>query len=79
VVVLQNIHSVLLAQLLLNHIKEKLPEMRSKLSALIHSSEQELLQYGDPTWMAANVPAVNALLCMQIDNLLVGSNVTIST
>ncbi|KAM3579756.1 Dynamin-related GTPase protein [Umbelopsis sp. WA50703] len=48
--------------LLLHHIKEKLPEMRSKLSALIHSSEQELLQYGDPTWMAANVPASTLVL-----------------
>jgi len=44
-----------LNSLLLNHIKEKLPEMRSKLSSLIHSAEQELQQYGDVTITAANV------------------------
>ncbi|KAG2175736.1 hypothetical protein INT44_000214 [Umbelopsis vinacea] len=44
-----------LNSLLLNHIKEKLPEMRSKLNALIHSTEQELQQYGDPAMAAANV------------------------
>ncbi|KAI9477996.1 MAG: Dynamin central region-domain-containing protein [Benjaminiella poitrasii] len=35
--------------ILLAHIKEKLPELRTKLSTLISQTQQELNQYGEPT------------------------------
>ncbi|CAO3625316.1 unnamed protein product [Mucor hiemalis] len=35
--------------ILLAHIKEKLPELRTKLSSLISQTQQELIQYGEPT------------------------------
>ncbi|ORX42786.1 dynamin-2 [Hesseltinella vesiculosa] len=37
-----------LNQILFHHIKDKLPELRSKLNALISQTQQELNQYGDP-------------------------------
>ncbi|CAO3631712.1 unnamed protein product [Cunninghamella echinulata] len=37
-----------LNQILFNHIKEKLPELRTKLSSLISQTQHELSQYGDP-------------------------------
>ncbi|KAL0145921.1 Dynamin central region-domain-containing protein [Mucor lusitanicus] len=35
--------------ILLAHIKEKLPELRTKLSSLISQTQQELNQYGEPS------------------------------
>lgn len=37
-----------LNQILFNHIKDKLPELRTKLSSLISQTQHELAQYGDP-------------------------------
>ncbi|CAO3633085.1 unnamed protein product [Cunninghamella blakesleeana] len=37
-----------LNQILFNHIKDKLPELRTKLSSLISQTQNELAQYGDP-------------------------------
>ncbi|KAL1927844.1 hypothetical protein VTP01DRAFT_3249 [Rhizomucor pusillus] len=39
-----------LNNILYNRIKEKLPELRTKLSALVSQTQQELSQYGDPTF-----------------------------
>ncbi|KAF7727940.1 Dynamin- GTPase protein [Apophysomyces ossiformis] len=38
-----------LSNLLLAHIKDKLPELRTKLSALISQTQQELAQFGEPS------------------------------
>jgi dynamin 1-like protein len=37
-----------LNQILFNHIKDKLPELRTKLSSLISQTQHDLAQYGDP-------------------------------
>ncbi|KAI8335117.1 Dynamin central region-domain-containing protein [Chlamydoabsidia padenii] len=37
-----------LNQILFNHIKDKLPELRIKLGSLISQTQHELAQYGDP-------------------------------
>lgn len=37
-----------LNQILFNHIKDTLPELRTKLSSLISQTQHELAQYGDP-------------------------------
>jgi dynamin 1-like protein len=34
----------------MHHIREKLPEIKSKLNLLIVQTEQELISYGDPTF-----------------------------
>ncbi|KAI8095307.1 Dynamin central region-domain-containing protein [Thamnidium elegans] len=39
-----------LNQILINHIREKLPDLRSKLSSLIGQTQHELSQYGDPAF-----------------------------
>ncbi|KAI7873712.1 Dynamin central region-domain-containing protein [Mucor mucedo] len=39
-----------LNQILVNHIREKLPDLRSKLSTLIGQTQHELSQYGDPAF-----------------------------
>ncbi|ORX43477.1 hypothetical protein DM01DRAFT_1340751 [Hesseltinella vesiculosa] len=39
-----------LNNILIAHIREKLPELRSRLSTLIGQAQQELSQYGDPTF-----------------------------
>ncbi|KAL0095533.1 Dynamin family protein [Phycomyces blakesleeanus] len=44
--------SKLLNTILLAHIKEKLPELRSKLSSLISQTQQDLSQYGEPSLAA---------------------------
>ncbi|KAI8393761.1 Dynamin central region-domain-containing protein [Radiomyces spectabilis] len=41
--------------ILLAHIKEKLPELRTKLSGLISQTQKELAQYGDPTFTTGAV------------------------
>lgn len=38
-------------QLLVSHIRQKLPDLRSKLSTLIGQTEYELAQYGDPAFI----------------------------
>ena len=35
------------------HIREKLPDMRSKLSAMIGQTQHELAQYGDPAFIGS--------------------------
>ncbi|KAI8986334.1 Dynamin central region-domain-containing protein [Pilobolus umbonatus] len=40
-----------LNNILVNHIKEKIPDLRSKLSSLIGQTQHELSQLGDPTFM----------------------------
>jgi dynamin 1-like protein len=37
-------------QILVNHIRERLPDLRSKLSSLIGQTQHELAQYGDPAF-----------------------------
>lgn len=39
-----------LHQVLVNHIREKLPDLRSKTSSLIGQTQHELSQYGDPAF-----------------------------
>ncbi|CAO3614785.1 unnamed protein product [Mucor hiemalis] len=39
-----------LNQILISHIREKLPDLRSKLSSLIGQTQHELSQYGDPAF-----------------------------
>ncbi|KAL0140014.1 Dynamin central region-domain-containing protein [Mucor lusitanicus] len=39
-----------LHQILVNHIREKLPDLRSKTSSLIGQTQHELSQYGDPAF-----------------------------
>ncbi|KAI8075253.1 Dynamin central region-domain-containing protein [Gongronella butleri] len=39
-----------LNNILIAHIREKLPDLRSKLSTLIGQTQQELAQYGDPAF-----------------------------
>jgi hypothetical protein len=34
-------------QILMNHIRDKLPDIRSKLSTMIGQTQHELAQYGD--------------------------------
>ncbi|KAJ1950670.1 Dynamin- GTPase protein, partial [Dispira parvispora] len=41
--------SKLLNQLLMNHIREKLPDIKTRVNALISQTEQELASYGSPT------------------------------
>ncbi|KAL0083673.1 Dynamin central region-domain-containing protein [Phycomyces blakesleeanus] len=36
--------------ILVNHIREKLPDLRSKLSSMIGQTQHELAQYGDPAF-----------------------------
>ncbi|KAI7905988.1 Dynamin central region-domain-containing protein [Cokeromyces recurvatus] len=40
-----------LNHILIDHIKEKLPDLRSKLSTLIGQTQHELTQYGDPAFV----------------------------
>ncbi|OBZ90415.1 Dynamin-related protein DNM1 [Choanephora cucurbitarum] len=39
-----------LNNILVNHIRQKLPDLRSKLSSLIGQTQHELTQYGDPAF-----------------------------
>ncbi|KAJ8654002.1 hypothetical protein O0I10_010338 [Lichtheimia ornata] len=39
--------------ILVNHIREKLPDLRSKLSSLIGQTQHELAQYGDPAFIGS--------------------------
>lgn len=44
-----------LNNILMNHIREKLPDIKAKLNTLMGQTEQELLSYGDPSqYSAAN-------------------------
>ncbi|KAI8975167.1 Dynamin central region-domain-containing protein [Mycotypha africana] len=43
------------------HIKEKLPELRTKLSTLISQTQQELNQYGDPLNSSSHPALLNGL------------------
>ncbi|KAF9425215.1 Dynamin- GTPase protein [Podila epigama] len=36
--------------ILMNHIREKLPDIKAKLNSLIGQTQQELVSYGDPTF-----------------------------
>lgn len=42
-------------------IKEKLPELRTKLSSLVSQTQQELNQYGDPAFTTGAVHRVNII------------------
>ncbi|KAI7849538.1 dynamin-A [Circinella umbellata] len=42
-----------LNSILVAHIREKLPDMRSKLSAMIGQTQHELAQYGDPAFIGS--------------------------
>ncbi|KAI9489633.1 dynamin-A [Zychaea mexicana] len=44
-----------LNNILYTRIKEKLPELRSKLSSLVSQTQQELNQYGDPAFSSGDV------------------------
>lgn len=33
----------------MNHIRERLPDMKTRINSLITQTSQELLSYGDPT------------------------------
>ncbi|KAF7728776.1 Dynamin- GTPase protein [Apophysomyces ossiformis] len=46
--------------ILVHHIRERLPDLRSKLSSIIGQTQHELAQYGDPTF----VGTVHQLLTM---------------
>ncbi|CAG8628206.1 8916_t:CDS:10 [Acaulospora morrowiae] len=38
-----------LNNILMNHIRERLPDMKARINSLISQTQQELLSYGDPT------------------------------
>ncbi|KAI8146532.1 Dynamin central region-domain-containing protein [Fennellomyces sp. T-0311] len=53
-----------LNNILFTRIKEKLPELRSKLSSLVSQTQQELNQYGDPAFTSGAVHRGSLILKM---------------
>jgi dynamin 1-like protein len=51
-----------LNQILFSHIKDKLPELRTKLSSLISQTQHELAQYGDPVLTTGTMHRVGSFL-----------------
>ncbi|KAJ1992625.1 Dynamin- GTPase protein [Dimargaris cristalligena] len=49
--------SKILNQVLMNHIREKLPDIKTKINALISQTEQELASYGAPALAGQGNPA----------------------
>ncbi|KAG0177686.1 Dynamin- GTPase protein [Apophysomyces sp. BC1021] len=63
--------------ILVQHIREKLPDLRSKLSAIIGQTQHELAQYGDPASGGARIYFIfNNIFGYALDSLSPCANLT---
>lgn len=57
--------SMFIAQILMHHIRDCLPEIKSKLNVMIQSVTQELMELGEPTDCASHASLGATLVCIR--------------